>query len=139
MGEARRVRDRYNAAFNAHDIDALLSTVSPDAAILSPEGLAEGREELGSYLEEFWAAFPDVHTVVLESFDTDDTTIDEVVFVGTHKGPYRGPGGKVIPPTGRPVNIRACYVCTVENGLIVSMRVYLDQMELLSQLGVPPE
>ncbi|MEU8171650.1 ester cyclase [Microbispora hainanensis] len=138
MGEARRVRDRYNAAFNAHDIDALLSMVSPDGAFLTPEGLAEGHEELASYLEEFWAAFPDVHTVILESLEVGDTTIDEVVLIGTHKGPYMGPGGKVIPPTGRPLNLRACYVCAIENGLMVSMRLYFDQLELLSQLGVPP-
>lgn len=137
MGEARRVRDRYNEAFNAHDIDALLGTVSPDGTFLTPEGVAEGREELGSYLEEFWAAFPDVHTVLLESLDIDDTTVDELVLIGTHKGLYLGPAGRVIPPTGRPLNLRCCYICAIENGFIVSMRLYFDQLELLSQLGEP--
>ncbi|MBX6169522.1 MAG: ester cyclase [Thermobispora bispora] len=137
MGEARRVRDRYNAAFNAHDMDALLGTVSPDGAFLTPEGIAEGREQLCSYLEEFWAAFPDVHLVVLEAFELGDLTLDEVVLIGTHRGPYLGPSGTVVPPTGRPLNLRACYVCAIENGLIVSMRLYFDQLELLSQLGVP--
>ncbi|MEU6409008.1 ester cyclase [Microbispora sp. NPDC046933] len=137
MGEARQVRDRYNAAFNAHDMDALLGTVSPDGAFLTPEGMAEGREQLRSYLEEFWAAFPDLHTVVLESFDVGDMTVDELVLIGTHKGPYMAPGGRVVPPTDRPLYLRCCYVCTIENGLIVSLRLYFDQLELLSQLGVP--
>ncbi|TQS29297.1 ester cyclase [Microbispora sp. KK1-11] len=92
---------------------------------------------MGSYLREFWAAFPDVNTVVLESFDVDDMTADELVLIGTHTGPYLGPSGKVIPPTGRPLHLRCCYVCAIENGLIVSLRLYFDQLELLAQLGVP--
>ncbi|MEV8631377.1 ester cyclase [Streptosporangium sp. NPDC051023] len=137
MTDARKVRDRYNAAFNLHDLDALLRTVSPAGVTVSPEGLSQGHEELASYLEEFWEAFPDIHTVVVESFDVGDVAIDELVMVGTHKGPYMLPDGQVIEATGRPVALRCCYVCTIENGLIVSLRLYFDQSELRAQLGFP--
>ncbi|MFI9592650.1 ester cyclase [Nonomuraea sp. NPDC052265] len=135
MTVAREVRDRYTAAFNAHDMKALLRTVSPDGVAISPEGVSQGREELASYLKEFWEAFPDVQAVVVESFEVEDSTVDEFLFVGTHKGPYAMPDGQVIPATGRPIRLRCCYVCTIENGFIASLRLYFDQLELLSQLS----
>ncbi|MEV4382576.1 ester cyclase [Streptosporangium sp. NPDC049644] len=139
MTDARKVRNRYTAAFNAHDMDALLRTVSPIGVTVSPEGLSQGHEELASYLEQFWEAFPDVHAVIMESFDVDDVAIDELLMVGTHTGPYTLPDGRVITATGRPVSVRCCYVCTIENGLIVSLRLYFDQSELRAQLGLPCE
>ncbi|WP_406315926.1 ester cyclase [Streptosporangium sp. NBC_01639] len=139
MTDAREVRDKYTAAFNEHDIDALLRTVSPIGVTVTPEGLSQGTEELASYLEQFWEAFPDIRAVVMESFDVDDVTIDELVMVGTHKGPYVLPDGQVITATGRPVSIRCCYVCTIENGFIMSLRLYFDQSELRAQLGLPYE
>ncbi len=137
MTDAREVRDKYTAAFNVHDMDALLRTVSPTGVTVSPEGLSQGHEELASYIGQFWEAFPDVYAMVVESFDVGDVAVDELLMVGTHKGPYMMPDGQVITPTGRPVSLRCCYVCTVENGLIVSLRLYFDQLELRAQLGVP--
>ncbi|GAA0825668.1 ester cyclase [Streptosporangium amethystogenes subsp. fukuiense] len=139
MTDARKVRDRYTAAFNAHDIDALLRTVSPIGVTVSPEGLSQGHEELASYLEQFWEAFPDVHAVIMESFDVGDVAIDELLMVGTHTGPYMLPDGQVITASGRPISLRCCYICTIENGLIVSLRLYFDQSELRAQLGLPCE
>ncbi|MER6173200.1 ester cyclase [Streptosporangium sp. NPDC001681] len=139
MTDAREVRDRYTAAFNAHDMNALLRTVSPIGVTVSPEGLSQGHEELASYLRQFWEAFPDVHAVVVESFDVDDVAIDELLMVGTHTGPYMLPDGQVITASGRPISLRCCYICTIENGLIVSLRLYFDQSELRAQLGLPCE
>ncbi|MDP9862042.1 MULTISPECIES: ester cyclase [Streptosporangium] len=136
MTDARQVRDGYTAAFNDHDLDALLRTVSPTGVTVSPEGLSQGREELASYLEQFWEAFPDVRAVVTESFDVGDAAIDELLMVGTHKGPYVLPDGREIAATGRSVSLRCCYVCVVEDGLIVSLRLYYDQSELHAQLGI---
>ncbi|SDI18146.1 Predicted ester cyclase [Sinosporangium album] len=138
MTDAREVRDRYFAAFNAHDMDALLSTISPACVATSPEGAAEGHDELASYIGQFWEAFPNMRALTWESFDVGDVTVDEMTFAGTHKGPYAGPNGQVIAATGRTVQLRACYICTIENGSIVSMRFYFDQLEVLAQLGALP-
>ncbi|WP_214409412.1 ester cyclase [Sphaerisporangium fuscum] len=137
MTDARAIRDRYTAAFNAHDMHELLRTVSPTGVTVSPEGVSQGREELASYIGEFWEAFPDVRAVIVESYDAGDVTIDELLMVGTHQGPYTMPDGRIIPPTGRPLSLRGCYICTVENGLIESLRLYFDQLQLLTQLGHP--
>ncbi|MEV4459730.1 ester cyclase [Microbispora sp. NPDC049633] len=134
MTAARDVRDRYTAAFDAHDVEALLRTVNPAVVTVSPEGVTQGRDELAAYLEQFWEAFPDVRTVITETFDVGDTTFDELLMVGTHTGPYTLPDGEVISGTNRRIAVRSCYICTVENDLVVSLRVYFDQLELLTQL-----
>ncbi|MER6511498.1 nuclear transport factor 2 family protein [Nonomuraea sp. NPDC001636] len=135
MNVARDVRDRYTDAFNAHDMKALLSTFSPAGVSISPEGVSQGHSELASYLEEFWTAFPDVRAVITESSAGEATTVDELLMVGTHRGPYTMPDGQVLPATDRPLRLRCCYVCTVEDGLITSLRLYFDQLELLTQLS----
>ncbi|GII66744.1 hypothetical protein Skr01_68290 [Sphaerisporangium krabiense] len=137
MTEARQVHDRYIAAFNAHDMDALLRELSPEGVTISPDCVTQGCEELASVIEEFWEAFPDVRTNVMESFDDGDTAIDELLMQGTHLGPYRTPGGRVVQATHRPISLRCFYLTTVENGLIVSLRLYFDQLQLRDQLGLP--
>ncbi|WP_283135741.1 ester cyclase [Rhizohabitans arisaemae] len=137
MTEARRVRDRYLAAFNDHDISALLATFSPTGVVVRPEGTAEGPEEFASHIAEYWAAFPDCRLVVWEAFGAGETAVEEVSFAGTHTAPYLLPSGEVLAPTGRTVYVRGCNVSTVEDGLVISMRLYYDQLELFSQLGVP--
>jgi steroid delta-isomerase-like uncharacterized protein len=139
MSETREVRDRYTAAFSAHDMDALLATFSPAGVAVSPEGVCEGHGELASFVWQFWEAFPDIRLVVETATEQDDLAVDELVMVGTHDGPYMTPGGHVIPPSGRPLRLRCCSFAAVENRLIVSLRLYFDQVELLAQIGVSLE
>ncbi|GII87770.1 hypothetical protein Ssi03_57600 [Sphaerisporangium siamense] len=139
MTEARQVHNRYIAAWNAHDMDSLVRTLSPDGVTISPDCVTQGFEELASVIGEFWEAFPDVRTTVMESYDDGDTAIDELLMQGTHLGPYRTPGGRVVEPTYRRISLRCFYLTTVEDGLIVSLRLYFDQLQLRDQLGLPCE
>jgi steroid delta-isomerase-like uncharacterized protein len=52
----------YAAAYNAHDVDALLSFYSPDVHFEDvPLGVvAKGKAELAKYLKDTFQAFPDV-------------------------------------------------------------------------------
>ncbi|WP_067182984.1 nuclear transport factor 2 family protein [Microtetraspora niveoalba] len=139
MTEARELLNRHTAAFNDHDIEALLRVVSPGAVWISPEGPAEGHEEIASHIGQFFTAFPDVRAVVWETIDHGDLAAEELMMVGTHGGTYLMPGGRAVPGTGRPIQLRCCSMCTVEDGLIVSLRFYFDQLELLAQLGLLPD
>jgi hypothetical protein len=67
----------------------------------------------------------------------DDAAATEVTFTGTHTGPLPTPNGPV-PPTGRRVSLRSVSILRVEAGLVASERVYLDQLELVTQLGLAP-
>ncbi|GII96117.1 ester cyclase [Sinosporangium siamense] len=135
MNHARQAMDRYISGFCAHDMDMVLSAFSPTAVGISPEGPAEGHEEFASHIALFWQSFPDAHMASWESVDAGDTTVDEVSITGTHTGDPWLVAGVDVPPTGRAVQLRGCYVCTAEYGYIVSLRLYYDQLELLAQLG----
>jgi predicted ester cyclase len=68
---------------------------------------------------------------------TGDAAATEVVFTGTHTGPMLSPSGE-IPPTGRRVTLRSASVLEMKDGLIASEHVYLDQLEMMGQLGLMP-
>jgi predicted ester cyclase len=65
----------------------------------------------------------------------DDAAATEVVFTGTHTGPMNTPGGAV-PPTGKRVTLHSVSVLRIKDGLVASEHVYLDQLEMLTQLGL---
>jgi predicted ester cyclase len=45
----------------------------------------------------------------------------------------------LIPPTGKRVDSRGVSVGRYENGQIIEVRLYFDQNEVMSQLGLMPE
>ncbi|SDI18118.1 SnoaL-like domain-containing protein [Sinosporangium album] len=135
MRTARAAADGYLAGFNDRDMDLVLDTFNPAGFAISPEGAAEGHDELASYIRQLWDTFSDLRAVVWNSMDIGDLAVDEFTFVGTQDGPFLVPNGHVIPPTGRPIRVPGCILCTVENGLIVSVRLYFDQLQLITQLG----
>ena len=79
-------------------------------------------------------AFVDVANIV----STEDTVTLELVLRGTHKGPLESPAGS-IPATGRPIDVRACIVARVRDGLITDAREYYDAVTLMLQLGIMPD
>jgi len=58
--------------------------------------------------------------------------------VGTHTGPLRSPDGVEILPTGKRFDFPFVGIFHVEGGKIRSIRIYYDQLELLTQLGLIP-
>ena len=49
------------------------------------------------------------------------------------------PNGQVIPATGRSLSVPYADVFEVEGDRITSDRLYFDQVELLTQLGLMPD
>jgi len=140
METAKQVLDRNIAAVNARDLDALLANQSPDIEFVLPGGLTlRGREEVGRYTEAMWtalwAAFPDGRLTAGEQVLSEDAAATELVFAGTHAGPLQTPNGPV-PPTGKAVTLHSVSIHRFENGLIASEHVYLDQLEVMTQLGL---
>ena len=89
----------------------------------------------------FWSgwqdAFPDNHITIKTIVCEGPEGAEESVFEGTHSGVLSGPAGE-IPPTHRKVSVSFVGLHTVRNDKWVSFRVYFDQVELLTQLGVMP-
>ncbi|TQS06952.1 ester cyclase, partial [Microbispora hainanensis] len=128
----------YTHALDAHDVEGAVLLFHPRGAIVGPEGTADGRMEVASYLERFFVAFPDCHHLIWRQTDVGDCAINEVTLTGTHKGPLLLPTGEEIEATGRRFHLRACEITTVEDGLVIGYQFYCDQLELLAQLGLYP-
>lgn len=120
--------------------DALAGCYADAAVIRTPDqGEICGREAIANYFFHFWEAVPDVRYEQVASHEAGDVAVVEGFVVGTNTGPLSLPTGGSLPPTARQVRVRSCDVARVEAGLISTQHAYLNQMELLGQLGLFPE
>jgi len=140
MGEAREVMDRVTEAAFKEDQEALKALYAPEAVAETPDqGTVNGQDGILAWFGQFATAFPDASWEEAQKYEAGDTAIDEGYVVGTHSGPLPLPDGTTMPPTGKPIRVRACDVATVAGGRVMSHRFYFDQMEFLGQLGLAPE
>jgi len=119
-------------------MEAYLANQQHDVDVLLPGGLAlHGRDELRRYTEALWTAFPDGSLAFDDQALAEDVAATEVVFTGTHTGLMLTPDGP-IPPTGMRVTLRSASILRIKDDLITSEHVCLDQLDMLTQLGLMP-
>lgn len=135
MTDIRVLTGALIAAINAHDADDVVTFYAPDAVIVSPLGMAEGREQIHWYFQQLFLAFPDIHDAPQREDVAADTVVAEWTVTATHAGPLLLPGGTEIEPTGRRITWSAVAVSIIENDMIVTSRIYYDQWALYRQLG----
>lgn len=136
MSNARTLQDRLTEAVRAKDLDAILACYSPDAVMVAPEGTFHGTDEIALFLRAQFEAFADFDVAVSAKLDGGDTALDEGTFSGTHTGPLPLPNGEIAEPTRKRVTQRAVDAVVARDGLIVEHRLYYDQVEVLTQLGL---
>jgi hypothetical protein len=132
----REVTDRLLAALNAHDLDAAVQCFGPEAVYISAAGMAEGHEQIRAYYDYLLTAYPDLCFTSLTKVTGDDLTMTEWRMTGTHRGILLAPDGEPIEPTRQRVTLRGCTASMVEDGVIVSYRVYFNELEHYAQLGL---
>jgi ketosteroid isomerase-like protein len=64
--------------------------------------------------------------------------VEQARYTGTHTGAWRSPTGAEIPATGRKLDFPFVGVFRVQDGKISSIRLYYDQIEVFTQLGLMP-
>jgi uncharacterized protein (TIGR02246 family) len=133
----QEVTDGLIAAFNAHDSETAAGFFGPRASYVCPGGVAEGREEIASYFALYFEGFPDIKVTPHDRAICGDLVMIEWIATSTHTGPFLLPTGGIAQATGRRIAVRGCDIRTIDDGLIASQRVYYDQLEMLTQLGVP--
>jgi hypothetical protein len=133
-----QILNRNITALNDRDIDAYLANQHPDVVLVVPGGITlRGREQVRQNTHAYWSAFPDGKIAFGQQVLGDDAAATEVIFTGTHTGPLPTPGGDV-PPTNRPVRIVSVSMLRFSDGLVSSEHVYMNQLELMTQLGLGP-
>ena len=129
--------DRYNAAWNAHDVDAIVAMHTDDSVFENhvTGDRYTGREAIGEAIHGIFAVFPDLAFETRRAYLRDDLVVQEWTARGTHEGTMTRSGVQV-PPTGRTVEYKGMDVIPIRDGLVARKDVYSDSITLLRQLGL---
>jgi len=139
MTTAKDTAAKFVTAFNAHDETALAAIHAANIKFEAPGGVRlEGSGAVTGYAMRWLKGFPDAKIIVGNQVECDSWLVQEFTLQGTHTAPLEGPAG-TIPPTGKQLSSRAVSVGRYENGQIVEARLYFDQTEVMTQLGLMPE
>jgi steroid delta-isomerase-like uncharacterized protein len=138
MPESKDTTARFVAAFNAHDEKALLELHSDNIKFNAPGGFkATNAKEATAFAMTWLKAFPDGKMTVRTELVSEPWVVQEVVMEGTHTAPLESPNGP-IPATYKKVKGYGVQILKVENGKIAEARIYFDQLDQMSQLGLIP-
>jgi predicted ester cyclase len=139
MANAQEVGAQFVEAFNAHD-ELRMRELSAENEVFEAPGdiRLEGRDATVAYAMSWVNAFEDARIDVHDEHVAGDWVVQEFVFSGTHTGPLLSPAGE-IPPTNRQLRGRGVQIFRVEDGVVVDTRLYFDQVQVLTQLGLMPE
>jgi predicted ester cyclase len=132
----RELFEQMTEAWNAHEFDGVMTVFSEDCEITAPEFAGKGHQGVRDWWDSNERPFPDNQTVVHRIVLEGDTLVEESTFRGTNTGPLTSPDGKESPPTGNRVEIPYAAIYTARGDQIVRARLYWDQIEVMSQLGL---
>jgi predicted ester cyclase len=139
MADAQAVGAQFVEAFNAHD-EARIRELNAENAVFEGPGDVNlrGRDAATEYAMSWLNAFPDAQVTVHHELAAGDWVVQEFTFTGTHTATMQSPMGE-IPPTNRSLKGRGVQIFRVEGDVVVDTRLYFDQMDVVTQLGLMPE
>ena len=140
MSDPKAVTDRCLQTWRARDAEAFAECYAEDTTIVAPGGVElRGRDGAKQFLAIWAEGIPDNELTVTHEYVCGSVVVQQAVFSGTHTGGLMAPNGQVIPATGRSLSVPYADVFEVEGDRITSDRLYFDQVELLTQLGLMPD
>jgi steroid delta-isomerase-like uncharacterized protein len=129
--------DRYNAAWNAHDVEAIVAMHTDDSVFENHTtgDVNVGKDAIANAITGIFGVFPDLSFEARSQYIRDDLVVQEWTARGTHEGPMNR-SGMTIEPTGKKVEYRGMDIIPIEDGLVARKDVYSDGVTLLRQLGL---
>lgn len=121
----------YFEAWDRHDVDAILDSLTPDGTYSDPVG---GKDLTGQayadYANSLFTAFPDLKLELISNTVASNRMVAAPwLLFGTHKGPVGD-----FRPTNRKIILPGCDFITVENGKVKTVQGYFDPESLFQQL-----
>jgi steroid delta-isomerase-like uncharacterized protein len=139
MTDAQKIGADFVDAFNAHDEERIRALSAENTVFEAPGDVKlEGRDAATEYAMAWLRAFPDARIDVHNELVSGDWVVQEFTFTGTHGETLSGPGGD-IPATNRRLEGRGVQILRVEGDTVADTRLYFDQVQVLTQLGLMPE
>jgi steroid delta-isomerase-like uncharacterized protein len=135
--ELQEFIDRYNAAWNDHDVETIVSLHTEDSVFENhvTGDVNVGREQIGRAIAGIFSVFPDLSFETRRAYIREDLVVQEWTARGTHEGTMTR-SGMDVPPTGRKVEYKGMDVIPIRDGLVARKDVYSDSVTLLRQLGL---
>ena len=113
------VIQRLLAAINAHDLEAAAALIHESYRSVQPAHPARafvGRAQMHANWAAIFAGVPDFSAAVVRSVDHGSTTWTEWTWTGTRTD-------------GQPFDMRGVTIFDIEDGLITSGRLYMEELE----------
>ena len=139
MADARQLGAKFVDAFNAHD-EARIRELNGENVVFEAPGeiRLEGRDAATEYAMAWLRAFPDARLTVTNELADGDWVAQEFTFEGTHEDTLSSPSGD-IPATHKRLDGRCVQIFKVEGEVVTDTRLYFDQVDVMTQLGLMPE
>lgn len=127
---------RYNDAWNAHDLDAIMSMHAPDMVFANhTAGESASGDEVRGHIGAIFETWPDIAFSTRRLYVRDGLVVQEWTATATHTNQMRR-GDLVAEPTGETVTWDGLDVIPFERGLVKRKDVYSDSVSILRQVGL---
>lgn len=132
----QRALDAYNAAWNAHDLDAIIALHAPGMVF---ENHTAGESATGAavrdHIAAIFATWPDITFAPRRTYIRDGLAVQEWTASATHSREMHR-GELTAAPTGRRIEWKGVDVIPFEGGLIARKDVYSDSVTILREVGL---
>src|SRR3954471_4346151 len=125
---------RYNDAWNAHDLDAIMSMHTPDMVFENhTAGESAQGEAVRGHIGSIFETWPDIRFEGQRTYVRDGLVVQEWTATATHAN--RMTRGEVVAePTGRELSWNGMDIIPFEDGRVKRKDVYSDSVSILRQL-----
>ena len=128
--------ERYNAAWNAHDLEAIMAMHAPDMVFANhTAGEAAGGEDVRAHIGSIFETWPDLVFETRRLYVREARVVQEWDATATHTRTMRR-GSIVAEPTGRRIRWEGIDSIPFADGLVKRKDVYSDSVSILRQLGL---
>jgi steroid delta-isomerase-like uncharacterized protein len=128
--------ERYNAAWNDHDVDAIVTMHAPDMVFENhTAGEAAEGEAARRHIASIFETWPDIHFETRRLYVREGLVVQEWTASATHTNEMRR-GDLVAKPSGRRVEWKGLDVIPFEDGLVKRKDVYSDSVSILRRVGL---
>lgn len=137
MDDIKSLVTRFYDAWNAHDREGWLACCNESVTFKGSGGLAgQGLDTARMFWSLWQDALPDCQCTINVAVAEGNDAIQEAVFSGTHTDTLHTPNSGDIPPTGKSVALPYALSLTYRDGKWSSFHLILDQVQLMTQLGL---
>jgi steroid delta-isomerase-like uncharacterized protein len=132
----REAIDRYNAAWNTHDLDAIVAMHAPDMVFDNhTAGESASGADVRAHIGSIFETWPDIEFTTRRLYVREGLVVQEWTAAATHAKTMRR-GDLVAEPTGRRVEWDGIDSIPFEDGLVKRKDVYSDSVSILRQVGL---